>query len=300
MLLTLPASSVAEPGFEIHPGAMELILPVEQKGDYVIAVSANERQHVQLVVEGPSSTTEYSTKGRVSSRRIEAAFGTLGRINVRLHLVPLPSDPPHEGRCRGRSPLYQEGSYSGTIVFAHQGDVPEVSAMHGHVYFERRFRQLCKRERPLSRLGGKNKLNRKIEVSVLTVSGKSDGRTVLLQAVNLALRSSPLRSAGHLSIAVYERLDRVRIMRNTSVSIDKNSFAMSERGTNPETIRIELSGRFDGHALYSHSQGYAPNWTGDLSVNLPGIGSIPLTGLNFSAILCRGSLTNLDSCSRSG
>src|SRR5262245_48724907 len=78
ILLTMPAGAIAETGYEVHPGATEIILPVEKKGNHVVSVSANEQQHVQFAVEGLLSTTEYSTKGHVNSRRIQANFDTLG------------------------------------------------------------------------------------------------------------------------------------------------------------------------------------------------------------------------------
>jgi hypothetical protein len=94
LVLALPASVNAKPGYKVLPGGMELILPVEQRGGYVISVSANDRQRVDFAVDRPSSTIKYSTRGRVSSRRIEANFGALGRIDVRLsYLVRHPSDP---------------------------------------------------------------------------------------------------------------------------------------------------------------------------------------------------------------
>lgn len=297
ILLTLPAGADAKPGYEVHPGAIGLILPVEKRYDYVISVSANDRQRVQFVVDGSSSTTEYSTNGRVTSQRIEAAFGTLGRVDVGLHLVRYPSDPSHKGRCKGRAPVYQEGTYRGVIEFSRQGDVPKVSTRRGRAYFERRFRQVCKRQRPQSGPGGKKEPKRKVEVGFLTVDGKDENRAVLLQALNFALRRNPARSGGLLTAAAYERREGVRIARRTSVSIDHDSFAMSGRGKSPETVEVKLPEPFVGRALYSHSPGSSPRWAGDLSIDLPSIDRLPLTGPGFRATLCRGSsVASLDRC----
>jgi hypothetical protein len=291
VLFASQSNAAAKSGYEVHPGGIMLILPVERRADDVISVSANEQQQrVQFAVEGPSSKTEYSTKGHVSSQRIKATFGTLGKIDVRLRLVPHPPDRPHEGRCKGRAPLYQEGTYSGTIEFAHLGDVPKVSTRHGRAYFKRRFRQVCKRQRPPSKLGGKNGPKHKLEVGILTVRGKSEGRTVLLEASILALKGNPARSAGYLSVVGYERHEGVRIAKTTGTSIDHHSFAMSSLGETPETVAVELPKPFAGDALYSRSSGFPPSWIGDLSVELPGADRVPLAGPGFSAVFCRGSL----------
>ena len=290
VLLALQSNAAAKPDYEVHPGGIELVLPVGKRADDVISVSANERQRVQFAVKGPSSSTEYSTTGHVSSRRIKATFGALGRIDVRMRLAPYQPDPPHRGRCKGRAPLYQEGTYGGTIEFAHQKDVPEISVKRGRVYFERRFRQVCKRQRPVFKLGGKNGLKHKLEVGFLTVSGKSEGHSVVLEASILALKGNPARSTGSLSVVGYERREAVRIAKMTDASIDHDSFDMSGHGEIPETVSVALPKPFAGHAFYSHSPGSPQNWTGDLSVELPGADRISLTGPGFSAVFCRGSL----------
>ena len=293
VVLALPAGADAKPGYKVHPGSTELILPVEKGGGHVVSVSANDRQRVQFEVEGPSSTIEYSTKGRVSSRRIEADFGALGRIDVRLHLVRFGSDPPRTGRCKGRGPLYGAGTYRGTIEFSHQGGVPKVSTKLGRVHFERLFRQVCKRRRPKFKPGLYPKLKRKTEEGILTVRGKGEGRTVRLWATIFALRRSPAYSGGTCGATVYERREGVRITRRTGGFFYHNSFVMSRRGKKPETVEVVPPKPFAGRALYSRSPGFAPSWTGDLSVDLPGVEGIPLTGPGFSAVLCRG---RVDSC----
>jgi hypothetical protein len=78
---------------------------------------------------------------------------------------------------------------------------------------------------------------------------------------------------------------------------DRGSFVMSKRGKKPETVEVELPEPFAGRALYSRSPGSPPNWTGDLTVNLPGADGIPLTDPGFSALFCRGSsVARVDHC----
>lgn len=296
-LLALPGAANGQSGYEVHPGGIELILPVRTTPDYTISVSTNGRQRVQLLVTRNSSTTEYTTTGHVSSRSIHADFGSLGRVNVRFRLTPIFSDPPHKGRCNGRATSYRAGTYGGTIEFAHTGDVPEVSASRGRVYFTHRFRQVCAREQTLLTPGPKSKLSRKVEVAFLAVRGHTEGRSILLEAVTLALKWHPGHSSGRLATVVYERDQGVRIAKTLSVPIDSHSFALSRLGATPETIDVELASPFQGHARYSISPGSPPHWEGDLSVTLSGIGKIPLTGSAFQTILCRQPLvTKVDDC----
>lgn len=291
--LVLPASLNAKPGYRVHPGGVELTLPIERRGIYLTSVSANDRQRVQLTVERPSSTTEYSTKGRVSSRRIEADFGALGRVDVRLDLVRFRSAPSRKGRCRGPGPLYGLGTYRGMIEVAHRVGVPEVSIRRGRVYFERLFRQVCKRRSPRFKPGSFPKLKRQIEEGVLTVHGKGGGRTVRMEATIFAFRRNPAQSGGMVSTRVYERHEGVRITRWTGDFFDRGSFVMSKRGKTPETIDVALPEPFAGRALYLRSSGFPPSWAGNLSIDLPGANGIPLVGPGFSATLCRA---RVDGC----
>lgn len=302
IVLAIPSGADAKPGYEVHPGGIKMVLSVAVSRGRVMSVSVNKDRRIQFTADGPSVRTEYTTTGRVNHRRIKATFGALGRVDVRLHLgSPRPPGPPHHGSCKGRASLSQEGSYTGTVEFSHEGAVPEVSAEHGRVYFTRHFRQVCQRERSPSLLGGKKKLRRKIEVGFLAAGGKANGRTVFLEALNFTSRRNRAHSGGLLRLATYERRDHVRITRTTSTWVDHDSFAMSRPGQNPETIDVELSKPFAGHALYSRSPGSLPSWTGDLRVNFAGAGSIPLAGPSFSAILCRGfSFDKLKRCVDAG
>lgn len=288
----LPASAVAETGYRVHPGITELILPVENAGGRVISVSANNGQRVQLQVERPSSTIEYSTKGYVSSRHIKADFGSLGKIDVRLRLTRFGPGVFRREHCKGRDPIEGEGTYRGRVQFAQGGGVPEVSVTRGRVYFERLFRQVCKRRSPRYKPGPFPKLTRKLEEGELTVRGKGEGRTVRLDATIFAFRRHPAQSGGTVRATVYERRDKVRITR-WSGAFFEDSFVMSKRGRRPETIEVELPQPFAGRALYSRSPSSPPSWTGDLRVNLPGADGIPLAGSSLIADLCRGKV---DSC----
>jgi hypothetical protein len=288
-----PVSTVAKPGYRVDPGGLELILPVEKRGHFIISVSAYGRQRVQFTIEGPSSAIEYSTKGRVNGRHIAADFGALGRIDVDLDLVHYRLGVLRQGHCKERDPMEGEGTYRGTIELSQEMDVPKVSVHRGRFYLERRFRQVCKRRRARPMPGPYEGLKRKEEEGVLTVRGKADGRTVSLDARVFAFRRSPGYSGGTLRATAYERREGVRITRWTGGFFFHNSLVMSKRGKEPETMDVKLPKPFSGRALYSYGLDALPSWTGDLRVDLPGVDGILLTGPGVSAVLCRG---RVDSC----
>jgi hypothetical protein len=291
--LALPAAAAAIPGYEVHPASTELFFEPEAKGAYEFVVEANDQQRVLLAVEtGLFTATEYSTQGHVSSKRIEAAFGDLGHIDIKIRLAPGKAQhyPPRKG-CRGRGSTYIPGTFRGAVEYSGEGDVPAVSMPHGEIDFIRHFKRVCKS--PLLAAGqGKKKGKKrkpKIEVGDLAVSGQGEGRTVILEALNFASKQHPARSFGLLFAADYERREKVRIERSTLGFFGPESFRVSKRGNKPETVRVEPPEPFAGSALYSHSPGSPPTWTGDLRIDLPGAVNIPLAGPSLKAAFCRGS-----------
>jgi hypothetical protein len=278
----------AKSGYKVYPGGVELVLPVAKKRGSVISVSADGSQRAQFTIAGPSARIEYTTKGLVNSRHIEADFGALGHIDIVVHLDTFGFNPDHKGRCTGRGSLYAEGTYRGSIELFHARGVPESSTKHGRVYFRHRFRNVCKRRLPRRKPGLFRRLERRLEEGILTVRGREEGHTVNMEAAIVALRHRPSRAAGRVAVQVYEKQGEVRIARETGGIVDRGSFGMSKRGENPETVNVKLPKPFVGSALYSQSPDSPPSWTGDLSVDLPGANEVPLTGPGFNAILCRG------------
>src|SRR5262249_32673089 len=129
----------------------------------------------------------------------------------------------------------------------------------------------------------------KVEAGVLTIVGKSQGLTILLEAFAFASKQTPTGLWNHLAITSYEKQDRVRVTRRIDAPIEHESFVMSARGKMPETATLAPQKPFTGRAVYSRDRGSLPSWTGDLGIELPSAGWISLTGPNFSAALCRGS-----------
>lgn len=301
--LVLPASAAAKPGYEVKEKSAKLDLFLGERNGYGYSVSAGDGQRVRLVVEKELfSSTAYSVKGRVSSSRIEADFGELGQIDIRVRLNPDSSEPGANGRrrCKGRDPLFTWGGYRGAIEFSGEGAVPAFSSKRGYVRFTRRFRQICKRPSQPKANEGQGKSS--IEVGGLRAQAKGEGRTTLFEAFTIAPASSPAESLGFLFGASNERRDRVRIAR-AAFEIFSLGIVMSKRSKDPQTVRVEPEeAPFAGHALYRRSPGSPAEWTGDLSAKLPGIGSVPFTGPNFTATFCRGfDFGNVESClKRSG
>lgn len=300
LALALPAtaSAAARPGYLERPAGSEMFIELEA-GDFEFDVEANDRQRVLIAAEaGLFTTTEYATKGRVSNKGIEADFGTLGHVDIEVKLAPGQSwrYPPKKG-CRGRGSVFVPGTFRGTIEYSGEEDIPPLSVTHGEIDLIHRFKETC--ESPLLATGQHEKKKRKPkpDLGYLTVFGKGEGRTVSLEALDFASREHPARSFCLLFIGDYERREAVRIERSTLAFLGSESFRMSKLGKKPDAVRVAPSEPFAGSALYSHSPGPLPDWTGNLRVALPGAANVPLVGPAFEAAFCRGpSFGRLERC----
>jgi hypothetical protein len=291
LVLPATAAAAARPGYEVRPANSELFAALEA-GGYRFYVEANDRQRVLLEVdEGLFTWTDYSTHGSVSGKRIDADFGDLGHVDIEVNLAAGQSQryPPRKG-CRGRGSVEVPGTFRGTIEYFGEGDIPPLSVTHGEIDLIRRFKAVC--ESPLLATGQSRekkgeKHKPKPDLSYLSVSGKGEGRTVDLEAIDFASRKRPAHSFGLLFAGDYERREAVRIARRTLTFFGSESFRVRRRGKQPETVWIKPPEPFAGSALYSHVPGPSPDWTGNLSVDLPGA-EVPLVGPAFEAEFCRG------------
>lgn len=290
--LTLPATAAAKPGYKVKPAGTELFLFLEDKGDYEISLEANDRQRVLLAAEaGFLTAAEYSTRGHVSSKRIEADLGDLGQIAIDVRLRPRESErEPSQRNCKGPASIYVPGTFHGTIRFSGEGDIPPFSAKRGYIGFVRRFKRVCKQRQPTpnQKKGQNGKPKPKLEFGLLDTSGKGDGRTVSFEVFSLGPARNPAKSFGIFEAAAHERRQGVRIVRSTLGFLGPKEFRMSKRGEQPLTLRVKPPEPFVGKAFYRREPGQKATWTGNLSVELPGSEPIPLTGDNYDAVFCRG------------
>lgn len=293
--LALPASATAKPGYEVRPAGSELFLFLGDKGDYELSLEANHQQRVLLAAEtGLFTATEYSTRGRVSSKRIEADLGDLGRIDIDVRLRPRHSEAePLQRNCKGPASIFVPGSFHGTIRFSGEGDIPPITVKRGEIGFLRRFKRVCKQPRRAPKRNQKKKEKEekpkvKLEFGLFDASGKGDGRTVRFEVFSLGMARNPAESLGIYEVTAAERRPSLRIVRNTFGFFGPEEFRMSKRGKQPLTLRVKPSEPFSGKALYRRGRGEKATWTGNLSVELPGAEAIPLTGDNYDAVFCRG------------
>jgi hypothetical protein len=288
--LALPGVAGAKSGSHKHPGLFQLHVSLPDRNGYSMEIHAEDHRHVELTASKGAAAVSYSVLGRASTRRVDADFGTLGAVHVRLRLKPELVVPLFgKKRCGERIGFYG-GPFRGNVNFTGEPGVGGVHIHRGGVSLLH-IDHVCKHaHRPLARLAhnSEGKAHAAEEVDRLSVKSKTEGRTVSFEALQFKGNPrEPHSTMTFLSADVSERLGRVTIDRTAFEVTPTKVLRLSRRGKQPETAVVEPVKPFAGSASFSAEPEAPANWSGDLSVPLPGVGTVPLTGPGFSAELCR-------------
>jgi hypothetical protein len=253
---------------------------------------------VVLTVSKPRAegTAEYSVAGSVTSHRVKANFGKLGRISLRFHRTGVKHRHPPFGlfKCKGRQPIREIGRFEGRIRFRGEGGYTSTSVDAARGTILRRFKRRCglvlggDRRAARRALDGLHPRGSLILTDLIALS-RSAGRTILLEAAHAeATQGKHHFAVAFVAGAVEEHRGRISIRRSTFIEGDEGTILASAAGLQPLTVTVTPPRPFAGSASYLEEAGKPPTWSGSLRVRLPGA-TVPLTGQGFVAKLCRGA-----------
>ncbi len=310
-LVAHSGTAVAKPGYEVAERSLELKLLPKASNDYGVQITTEGHRRVTLTARKGGAAVTYGTVGRVSRRGIEADFGRLGHISLRFEGVrrpfPGPLPPGLEAqlpdldflhrKCHGRKPVREVGTFRGSIRFEGENGFTRVDARRSRGEVRRFYTRVC--ERFPGSAGRKiPKLPDDIldfGLSILYAADSSPSRKVAFEAVGLEL-GLPGEKGGTLffsSARVSERKEGMKILRAALEIGDEGSVIVSPPGKSPVTATVALPRPFAGTADYRRESDAPSSWSGSLAFRAPGGGLVPLTGPDFSAALCRVSLSEL-------
>ena len=290
-LLAMPQGAAAEPGFYVSKPSHLKTLGVAGSNGYRVEVFSLDSRHLYLLASRFRIRLDQRAIGTLSasyrfparttrSGGIRASLGSLGRISLDFQ----PSGPPKindEGSgCKGRDPIEQDGRFVGILKFRGERGFTTVKAASIKGTVARSFRQVCRR--PLSEgRGGRTR------PSVVSLGAYAKGDATKPSFGVYESLSHGVREP-QFSATLNERRGPIEIARTASTQVaDRATFAFSAPGTDPVTASVAPPFPFSGSASFERTSDGAPTWAGDLAVELPGIGTAPLTGPTYTAKLCR-------------
>jgi hypothetical protein len=297
---TLPAPAIgsAEPPRTVLPRSLALEMNLQGSNGYSVSVSGYGHRHVEVLARKGHYLAFYRVRGSVSRDHIEADLGPFGRVSVHFDGLVRRQRDPFPEECRGRRPMHETGRFLGTIEFNGEHGFTRVSARSARGNLYRAFRQVC-RLRHSS--GARPSATPGFAITVLSAGTRSAGRSIYFDAFRLEQerrggRPSPWITTAGLS----EQVGRIALSKVVVTASSPAEIRVSGKGVSPASADVAPGRPFTGTAAYREAAPPAPEWTGDLSLRLPGAGPIGLSGGQFDAGLCHATgVRQLNRCAGS-
>ena len=275
--------SAVSPGFDPmrvqKVGRATADFTLETGDGYLLSVEGRGRR-VTLTVYGHEVVTTYAVRGQVSTRRLEARFGKLGRISARFKRSGRVRQL-RAGQCDSKAPLKWFGVFTGTIRFEGENGYTGIRTRHAEgTVSSASAAQACV-ERPPSGARARTSQGRSAAIPVLAAY------TSQPRVVFAAIGDD---DSGEFDITffvaeVIERRESMRIQRAALTVGGPRSFVRPGGGLGSAVVHPPKP--FSGGASFSRSSDGSPIWEGTLNFPFPGIGRTALSGPAFTADLAK-------------
>lgn len=246
--------------------------------------------NVSLVVHGHNAEIRYYAQGRVTPTSVNASFGRLGRISVHFQPSGKVRRVKIAKKCLHRYPqgvTARLGVFVGTIRFVGENDYTQAIAHRakGGVGDPLAVGQRLECER-----GPKGSKRRQAHGVHLETNSESPYGEIHFEAwarLSWAFRPTtrnpaPRRDVDVFTASIDSRTEGVLIDRFVvapGLAADFHfDHALNSAAVTPPAP-------FAGGAEFQRATDGSTTWTGDLSVELPGLGTVPLAGPSFESRL---------------
>lgn len=276
--LAAPSSATAKPGSFTVPPEQSSELTVRGTHGFRISIDRNAGE-VELTASRRDTSATYAVRSaKAPADETKATFPGLGRVSLRFHPIGKPKRQPPE--CKGRAPIEQPGVFRGTIGFRGERGFTQVVATHARGDTYRSFKEVCKRS------GFGHEKPPAAAAYSLAAIGKSHGRTILFSAFKTKLEESSASGEAMYIALTFEKRHGVSIARGALKRAPASTFTVEGPEAEPDAATVSPRSPFDGTASFHGAAGPPGEWQGTLAVDLPGAGSVPLTGPSFKSELC--------------
>jgi hypothetical protein len=294
-LLALPQDASAKPGYYVSKPSRIVMAHLKGSNGYAIDLIAFDAKRLILSASHiagfnsqsfGSQSADYVVPRRAPrAGELHATLGKLGRISLRFRASGPPRARKEPGDCKGRGSTEQKGRFVGSIRFRGERGFTSVRATSASGQIFRSFKRVCRRSHePRGVLAGRKALS-----LGAYIKGNPDGAS--FGAYELAPTSGS--DSVNYSASITEHRGQMTATRSASASAEPSTLTVDDPSVRPATALVAPPFPFSGTAILERGPGTASIWSGDLSVDLPGFGALPLTGPSFSAQLCRKSLSCL-------
>jgi hypothetical protein len=282
LALALAQDAGAKARTIVYPGGLSSEFELRGSNGYRLEVSSGGGE-TEVTASGGigKGFVTYAVASRKHGKRgFEAKLPGIGRIAVdfrprgKARKVPV-----LEKVCTGKPGREEAGTFVGTINFHGEGGYTEATATRVKGKVLRTYPETC----PVEKKGGGGSGMGIDEGPYLTAAALAQGLIFTAGRFNFGDELG-----GEISGYTAAQLSNSRgmeIMRILTAIGRPESFSAEHTGRTA-SARVEPPPPFSGTADFGIAPDGTVNWTGDLSVTLPGTGPIRLAGKRFVAKLC--------------
>jgi hypothetical protein len=253
---------------------------------YLLTLDGYEHR-VIVSVNRQTASASYTVRGRVTGERIVADLGSLGRVDLKFSKRGPARERRVPRRCEGHYTV-QPGIYTGSLNFAGEGDFTPVNAdrlkgkvasyeihckrrhhhHHGHHHHQGHHSHHGAGVQPIP-----------VFLEVTNSQGEYGTR---FNAYRFPFGD---RTVTQFDASLSKPLGSVDAYYSAVLPARKEAFSVNAKD---HTASVAPPAPFSGTAQVGADANGVPTWTGDLAVELPVIGTVPLTGPAFQPLLFTG------------
>ncbi len=278
VLLGVPGHASADGTYPVAAGSLVFGALPGGHG-YRIHFSEWERQgrrRFKAVARGRGAIVTYQVPvGSAPTEGIAANLGRRGRFDLHLRRTGKPRRLRFGKGCEGEPGRWWRGYLVGSARFRGERGYAEAQARRIPVVVESWKAFRC------HYAGGEQHRGRVRRAQVYAHRGPLGFGAVLATR-----HSAPADERAIFRAWTSERAGRMRIYREVTAPAPESTFAFPGGPKLPEVVTVAPPKPFAGSATFARTPESTFTWTGDLSVEFPGLGPVRLAGPRFAAGVC--------------
>ncbi len=228
---------------------------------------------------------------RQRSDDIKVRIGSLGRIDMRFVPERTKKAKPGSTQCAGGGLTTEFGHYVGSISFHGDGGYTRAQSHRVAGTIETESSEMPTSEagqgdprkeeaETVGKLGKEEQAKKAEELHEVQVDAKARGGKVVFTATRIEAAAGGRKgvSTNFLVFGQRRRGPMGEVSVVGLIGAKGSSFQVPDLGNPTDEATVSPSSPFSGSATFRREPPQPSDWTGDLKVELPGFGTVPLTG----------------------